>query len=48
MRNFLRQFVLVAIGAGSWLAGSAAIPAGYYSSLKGKSLEPNLRPQSFR
>lgn len=37
MRNFLRQFVLVAIGAGSWLAGSAAIPAGYYSSLKGKS-----------
>lgn len=37
MRNFLRQLVLVAIGAGSWLAGSAAIPAGYYSSLKGKS-----------
>ncbi|MDE7148457.1 MAG: endonuclease [Duncaniella sp.] len=37
MRNFLRQLVLVAIGAGFWLAGSAAIPAGYYSSLKGKS-----------
>ena len=37
MRNFLRQFALVAVVAASWLAVSAEIPAGYYSRLKGKS-----------
>ena len=37
MRNFLRQFALVAVVAASWLAVSAEIPTGYYSRLKGKS-----------